>query len=100
MPAIIGASGQPSKLKVKVNNVETFYDLNKDLTVDLGKGEHVCMLEIEGRKARILESNCPDKICVKTGYISKAGESIICLPHKVIVEITGMDQRGIDVSIK
>lgn len=100
MPAIIGASGQPSEIKVKVNNEEIIFDLNKNLTTDLGKGRHVCVLEIKDGKARITESNCPDKICVKTGYISKAGENIICLPHKVVVEMTGANRRGIDVSIK
>lgn len=35
------------------------------------------------------KANCPDKLCVHQGKIDKAGESIICLPNKIIVEITG-----------
>lgn len=34
-------------------------------------------------------ANCPDKLCVHQGKINKAGESIICLPNKIIVEIVG-----------
>lgn len=36
-------------------------------------------------------AGCPDKICVKTGRISKAGETIVCLPHRVVVEIKGKE---------
>ncbi len=34
------------------------------------------------------EANCPDKLCVHSGLINKAGQSIVCLPNKIIVEIT------------
>lgn len=39
-------------------------------------------------------ADCPDKLCVKTGRISKTGETIVCLPHRVVVEITGGDSTG------
>ena len=35
----------------------------------------------------LTEADCPDKICVQTGKIRYAGQSIICLPHKAVVEI-------------
>lgn len=35
----------------------------------------------------LTEADCPDQICVQTGKIRYAGQSIICLPHKVVVEI-------------
>ena len=34
-------------------------------------------------------ADCPDKVCVRTGRIRYDGESIICLPHKLIVTVTG-----------
>ena len=37
----------------------------------------------------ITEADCPDKLCIKQGKISKNGESIICLPHKLVVTIRG-----------
>lgn len=33
------------------------------------------------------EADCPDQICVQTGSISKEHEMIVCMAHKVIVEI-------------
>lgn len=44
-----------------------------------------------------LESaNCPDALCVLQGKIRHAGESIICLPHGVVVELIGEDELGMD----
>ncbi len=58
------------------------------------------LLVIENGKARITEANCPDKICVHHRAISRSGESIICLPHKLVVtvinekETDGVDARA------
>ena len=46
-------------------------------------------LVINGGKASIVSADCPDKLCVHQQEISKAGESIICLPHKLVVRIEG-----------
>ncbi len=46
-------------------------------------------LVIEDGSARLEEADCPDRICVRTGRIRQKGQSIICLPHKVVIEIVG-----------
>ncbi len=56
-----------------------------------------CVLEVSDGKIRMKQSDCPDKVCVKTGEISRAGESIVCVPNKVSVEISGSDGNGADV---
>lgn len=35
------------------------------------------------------DTNCTDRICVRQGKISKIGESIVCLPNRVFIEIKG-----------
>jgi len=42
-------------------------------------------VETQGGHIRILESTCPDKFCVKRGWISSPGETIICVPYEVII---------------
>lgn len=42
----------------------------------------------------VAESGCGDKICMRTGKISKRGEVIICVPNKVIVEIKGSTKES------
>ncbi|MHA5179805.1 NusG domain II-containing protein [Oenococcus oeni] len=46
-----------------------------------------------GKKVKIVEANCPDQICVQHAAIGKAGQSIVCLPHKLIVKIKSSDGR-------
>ncbi len=57
---------------------------------------------IENEKITVSEANCPDRICAKTGFIEKPGQSITCLPHKLYIEIVGKlaeeDEDTIDVN--
>lgn len=50
-------------------------------------------LEIKNGAASITDADCPDKLCVHQKKIQNQGESLICLPHKVIVTVTS-DQKG------
>ncbi|MDU5511630.1 NusG domain II-containing protein [Enterococcus gilvus] len=51
-----------------------------------GKGKYN-IVEIKKGKIRVKEDNSPDQIAVRTGWISKNGQSSICLPHKLVIEI-------------
>lgn len=42
------------------------------------------------------QADCPDGICVRRGRISRRGESIICLPHHLVIEISGGDEQEVD----
>lgn len=45
-----------------------------------------------------LESDCPDKICVRTGALRRAGESAACVPNRVAIVIRGEKRKdGVDV---
>ena len=44
-------------------------------------------LEIRSGKIRFLSSDCPDQICVKSGFISHPGEYAVCLPHRLMIRI-------------
>ena len=44
----------------------------------------------------ISEASCPDKICVNHKRIQKSGETIICAPNKVVVEIKSKSKNEID----
>jgi hypothetical protein len=50
------------------------------------------LLIIQDGEAWIEEANCPDGLCKNMGKISQVGQSIICLPNKVVVEI--LDNEG------
>ena len=57
-------------------------------------------LVIEDNKAFMKDANCPDKICEGHSKISYKGETIVCLPHKVVIEIIADDSENeLDVVI-
>lgn len=43
----------------------------------------------DGNTIRVIESPCPDKLCVHHQPISKDGESIICLPEQIVITVSG-----------
>ncbi|MEY7999485.1 NusG domain II-containing protein [Clostridium sp. Mt-5] len=59
---------------------------------------HFNLVEVEKGKIRIVDADCPDKICVKTGWISEPGGSIVCLPHKLIINIQGNNSKYDELS--
>ncbi len=65
--------------------------LSKDdvLTVASSAGTNV--VEVQSGKVRVSEADCPNQDCVDQGWISNAGQQIVCLPHKLVVNITDED---------
>lgn len=53
-------------------------------------------LSIQGGKVSVLSADCPDGLCVKQREVSRTGESIICLPHKLAITITGSEEAEYD----
>lgn len=53
-------------------------------------------IEIRDGKASVTAADCPDLVCVQTGAVSKEGQSIICAPHKLVLQIAGMKEEGVD----
>ena len=39
--------------------------------------------------AAVTDSDCPGRDCVHTGRITRAGQSIVCLPEQVVVTLEG-----------
>lgn len=73
------------------------YLLSKDTRVVLtcnGRGNNI--LEIKDGYADITEADCRDELCVRQKKISKNGESLVCLPHKLLVKVTGGTKNELD----
>lgn len=67
------------------------YSINDEIetTITTGdNGEQVNVLVISQGQALVKSANCPDGICFEHRPISKDGETIVCLPHKVVVAVT------------
>ena len=88
---------------VLIDGVQTaVYPLSEDREVEIitgTDGEHRNLLVIEGGKAFIREADCPDAICVKTRAASYVGESIVCLPHRLVIEIVAAEGAAPDLDM-
>lgn len=60
---------------------------NERITIETELGNNI--VKISNGKVGITDADCPDKICIKDGYIDKPGGVLVCLPHKVVIEIKG-----------
>lgn len=63
---------------------------NKKLNIETKYGKNTVL--IKNNKVDITDSNCSDKLCVQMNPISKSGESLICLPNRLVVTIESIDK--------
>lgn len=76
------------------------YPLDKDITEEITPHNNQSnVLFITNGKAFIAGADCPDKICVKHRGISKVGETITCLPHKLVIKISADKSEELDIVI-
>lgn len=61
--------------------------LSKNTTIELPAGNGSNTLTIRDGVADMTDADCPDKLCVKQKAISHTGETLVCLPHKVVVKV-------------
>ena len=83
---------------VSVNGEEHIeFNLSEDIsyTIDLEDGRYNTLI-IKDEYAYISEASCPDKICVNHKGIQMSGETIICAPNKVVIEIKSESKSEID----
>lgn len=69
--------------------------LNEDNILLLGTGGS-CTLVIEDGAAYMASAICPDHVCIRRGKIRYDGETIVCLPNKVVVTVVGGEDNGFD----
>ncbi len=75
---------------VAVNGFEIGkYSLALDGQYSLNNGSNI--LIIENGRAKMIDANCPDKLCVKEGWVKYTGQCITCLPNKLTVTVIGGD---------
>ncbi|MGN0498895.1 MAG: NusG domain II-containing protein [Acutalibacteraceae bacterium] len=97
---VFGGSSSPEYVCVKLNGIITAeYSLDKTGEYEIiGDNGITLTLVIEKDGVSVKNAECPDKICKKTGKISGAGQSIICLPAKISISLEGGSEE-IDAAV-
>ena len=86
LTAVITADGEV------INEIPLSDSTDEEITINN------TVIKINGRSVCFSESNCPDKICVRTGNLDSAGDSAACVPNRVSVYITG-EKTNDDIDI-
>lgn len=78
------------KNNILIKQVELKEDANFNL------GQSGISLEIKDSAVKVLSADCPHKTCVNRGVIRYPGESIICVPNQIIIEIEAEGHDSVD----
>ena len=83
-----------SKVSYIYYKVQGTYSLFEERMIALSEGKN--QIVIKDGYVYMEYAECPDKLCIKQGAIQNQGESIICLPNKVIVTVNGSEKQEYD----
>ena len=96
--------GRIVQIRVSGEVVQTL-SLDEDAKVQItGANGGNNLLIIQDGQAWVEEADCPDGLCRNMGKISRNGQSVVCLPHEVVVEITegteAENSDGVDIIVQ
>lgn len=81
---------EPGKMVIIYSDNEIIKEMpmDQDASFTISNDMGTNTVVVENNQVYITDADCPDKRCVKQGAISDPGEVIICLPHKLIIEVS------------
>lgn len=93
---LYGVGDTGAYVQIEINGeVSEVLPLDTDTVMEISTDNNgTNTLVIENGYAKMTEANCPDGLCTNQKKISRNGESIICLPHRVVVTV--IDENGTD----
>ena len=68
---------------------ETAVSLENDTEGTVESGGYTMKYRVSDGSICVCECDCPDKVCVRTGKISKPGETVVCMPAHIVITLTG-----------
>jgi hypothetical protein len=89
------SNGRTASVIVNKRLIKTF-SLAVDETYEITAAAGAVVLRVAGNGVQVARSNCPEKICVRQGRISRRGQVIVCVPNKLIVTVDGEIERPLD----
>ena len=96
VPLVRSSDGAPRVRIIAQGELAGIYPLDSDNEIEIERDGHRNVVVIKDNTVHMDYSDCKNQVCVNTGKISKAGETIVCLPNYVIVEIVSSEEGGED----
>ena len=75
------------------------YSLKKNQLISTVGPLGITEIEIKDGQARITQSPCLHKVCIKMGWIRYSGKIVACVPNKVVVRVEGENLHGMDAVV-
>ncbi len=63
------------------------FPLSENRVLEIEAADGMNVVEISDNQVHMKSADCPDRLCVKMGFIHDDIRPIVCLPHKVVVEV-------------
>lgn len=75
-------------------------DLSRDGLYPIAAQGGALVAEVAEGAVRVREADCPDQVCVLTGWVRRPGDLVVCAPLRVVVRVTGGRDSGPDVILR
>lgn len=91
-------------VSIQINGKEVdrykFSNIKKPIRKEYKAYKGYNIVEISDNSVRMHESDCRDQICVHSSPIKNVGETIICLPHRFVIEIKEDNSQNLDIIVR
>jgi len=99
-PALLGPTQSGQAAKITVDNV-VVKTIPADQLAQAGSFELAAngfhyTVDYEAGRVRISQADCPDQVCVQTGWVSRLGQVSACVPGHLILSVDGSSANGAD----
>lgn len=89
-------SGNTADIYIDDKLVQTIdMSVDDEYTFQADKGSNT--VEVRNGAVSMKSADCPDKVCVRMGTKNRNGETITCLPHKLVIEVHGGQEQEVDI---
>lgn len=89
----IGNQKEGSQVKITIDGeIYGVYSLWEEQEIEMKEPAGENRIRIEDGKVRMIAADCPDGYCMEQGEIHRVTETIVCLPHRVVVEVITQEE--------
>lgn len=89
-------SGNTADVYIDDKLVQTIdMSVDDEYTFQTDKGSNT--VEVRNGAVSMKSADCPDKVCVRMETKNRNGETITCLPHKLVIEVHGGQEQEVDI---
>lgn len=90
------SSGDQVVIKIDGNEYAR-YSLNTDQVIEIDNEHGKNTIVIENGAVKMEYADCPDGYCISKGTVSMNGDTIVCLPHRLVVEVVKSESSAEDL---